>query len=74
MFIRDIINEIYPDQEEPTEPALNIVKVNFIGVLYTVKLALHYFRQQHSAQPKPTQDTSLILQGSMGGYMERPQH
>ncbi|KAL3460220.1 hypothetical protein BJX64DRAFT_290545 [Aspergillus heterothallicus] len=60
----------FEEQDEPEEPVLNIVNINLIGVLYTVKLALYYFRRQHAAQAEPLQDTLLVLQGSMGGYLE----
>ncbi|KAJ5363634.1 uncharacterized protein N7496_009347 [Penicillium cataractarum] len=60
----------FEDQEELEEPALKIVNINLIGVFYTIKLALHCFRRQHAAQLQPMQDTLLVLQGSMGGYLE----
>lgn len=56
--------------EEPEEPKLNIVNVNAIGALYTAKLAVHYFRRQHTQNPDSKQDTVLILQGSLAGYLD----
>jgi short-subunit dehydrogenase len=57
-------------KEEPEEPKLMTTKVNLIGVLYTVKLALHYFYWQH-AQNKGL-DQVLILSRSMAGYLTIP--
>jgi NAD(P)-dependent dehydrogenase (short-subunit alcohol dehydrogenase family) len=59
-----------PGLEEPEEPMLNIVKVNGLGVLYTTKLALHYFRRQRQLDPQASQDQLLILQGSLAGYVD----
>jgi NAD(P)-dependent dehydrogenase (short-subunit alcohol dehydrogenase family) len=57
---------------EPTEPSLKIVEVDLIGVLYTVNLALHYFRQQYDGSQEDDQAQILILQGSMAGYLGLP--
>ena len=59
-----------PELEEPEEPGLNILKVNGIGVLYTSKLALHYFRRQYQQDPDASKDQLLILQGSLAGYLD----
>lgn len=55
--------------EEPTKPSLKIVEVNLIGVLYTVKLALHYFKKQADVLQR---DRCLILLSSMAGYIDAP--
>lgn len=41
------VDEIFEldEGDEPKEPPLNVVKVNFIGYMYTTKLALHYFNK-----------------------------
>lgn len=59
-----------PELEEPEEPMLNIVKVNGLGVMYTSKLALHYFHRQFQVDPQASQDQLLILQGSLAGYVD----
>jgi len=58
--------------EEPEEPKLNIINVNLIGVLYTIKLALHYFRRQHAQNKGDPLDQVLVLQGSLAGYLDLP--
>lgn len=60
------------EAEEPEEPKLNILNVNLIGVLYTVKLALHYFRRQHALNKGDPLDQVLVLQGSLAGYLDLP--
>ncbi|EXJ70662.1 uncharacterized protein A1O5_05652 [Cladophialophora psammophila CBS 110553] len=56
--------------DEPEEPRLNVLDVNLIGALYTIKLALFYFRKQGSSGQ--VQDQNLILQGSLAGYTDFP--
>jgi NAD(P)-dependent dehydrogenase (short-subunit alcohol dehydrogenase family) len=51
------------------KPDLSIVNVNLIGVLYTVKLALHYFRQWPLEESR---DRCLIIKGSVAGYVDQP--
>ncbi|KIW71883.1 hypothetical protein, variant [Phialophora macrospora] len=60
------------EAEEPEEPKLNIVNINLIGVLYTIKLALHYFRRQTALNKGEPLDQVLILQGSLAGYLDLP--
>jgi NAD(P)-dependent dehydrogenase (short-subunit alcohol dehydrogenase family) len=48
------------------------VKVNLVGVLYTIKLALHYFRRQHAQNKENPRDQLLVLQGSLAGYLDLP--
>ncbi|KAF4539099.1 Short-chain dehydrogenase/reductase SDR [Lasiodiplodia theobromae] len=58
---------------EPAEPSLAMVDVNYKGVLYTTKLALHCFRRQHAAalaDGAPPPETSLVLQGSIAAYLD----
>src|SRR6187402_2603874 len=57
---------------EPEEPSLNILNVNMVGVLYTVKLALFYFRKQSAASENRQLDQNLIFTGSMAGYIDVP--
>ena len=56
--------------EEPVEPDLRILNINMVGVLYTVKLAMHYFRRQY--EKNKDVDQLLILQGSLAGYVDLP--
>ncbi|OAL34439.1 hypothetical protein AYO20_06282 [Fonsecaea nubica] len=58
------------EAEEPEEPKLNILNVNLTGVMYTVKLALHYFRRQNALNKGAPLDQVLILQGSLAGYLD----
>ncbi|KAK5045413.1 hypothetical protein LTR84_009277 [Exophiala bonariae] len=62
------VNEV--EKDEPTEPRLNILNVNLTGVLYTIKLALFYFRKQHAENKGQALDQNLILQGSLAGYLD----
>lgn len=55
--------------DEPVKPNLHIVNINVNGVLYTAKLAMHYFRKQPVDESR---DRLLILQGSMAGYVDQP--
>jgi NAD(P)-dependent dehydrogenase (short-subunit alcohol dehydrogenase family) len=54
---------------EPTEPKLRILQINLIGVLYTLKLALHYFRVHPEAE---TRDRCFIFKGSIAGLLDQP--
>jgi NAD(P)-dependent dehydrogenase (short-subunit alcohol dehydrogenase family) len=60
------------DEEDPAEPELNVLNINGIGALYTVKLALHYFRRQTAANKGGAKDQLLVLQGSLAGYLDLP--
>ncbi|OAG38537.1 hypothetical protein AYO21_07197 [Fonsecaea monophora] len=53
----------------PVKPNLRIVNINLIGVLYTVKLAMHYFRKSPVDEHR---DRCLILQGSTAAYVDQP--
>ncbi|KAJ5308799.1 hypothetical protein PENANT_c013G03087 [Penicillium antarcticum] len=59
--------DFFPPTSEtaiPPEPELDIVDINFKGVLYTSYLAVHYFRQS----PDQTKgERNLILTSSIGG-------
>jgi len=54
---------------DPTEPQLRILKINMIAVMYTVKLAMHYFRVQPEA---PDRDRCFIFKGSIAGFLDQP--
>ena len=59
--------EAEPDENgEPLEPDLTCIDINLKAVLYTVKLAMHYWREP----PKEGQDRSLILTASLAGYWD----
>ena len=51
---------------------LNIININLIGALYTVKVALHYFRRQHFLNDGAPLDQVLLVQGSLSGYLDMP--
>lgn len=53
----------------PVKPDLSIVDINLYGVLYTAKLANHYFRRQEIS---PSRDRCLILISSTAGYLDFP--
>ncbi|QDS76216.1 hypothetical protein FKW77_008508 [Venturia effusa] len=56
------------ESEEPQEPDLRVAQVNILGVLYTTKLALHYF----SKSSLPPHEKCLILKSSVAGYIDLP--
>lgn len=58
-----------PDQD-PQEPALSTIDVNLKGLLYTTKLATHYFRRFQNRDGDS--DRCLILKGSMAGFIDWP--
>ncbi|KAJ9144595.1 Adam [Pleurostoma richardsiae] len=61
------------NDQEPAKPNLSIVDVNLYGVLYTVKLTLHYFIKQNGTEVSPSQeDTCLVLIGSGAAYFDVP--
>ncbi|EXJ91556.1 hypothetical protein A1O3_00104 [Capronia epimyces CBS 606.96] len=58
----------------PEKPDLKILNINLIGVMYTIKLALFYFRKQYHAATTlgEKSDSTLVLQGSLAGYVDQP--
>ncbi len=57
---------------DPPAPNILNIRVNLIGVYYTSWLALYYFRLPSQTQTSEQQDKSLILIGSIAGYMDSP--
>lgn len=55
--------------QPPVKPQLKILEINLIGMMYTAKLALHYFRRQPQI---PSRDRCLILKGSIAAYADQP--
>lgn len=55
------------DSDEPKEPNLKIININLIGVVYTSKLAMHYFGKQADHADR---DKCLILKSSLAGYLD----
>lgn len=51
----------------PTKPSMHIVDINLIGVMYTLKLAIHYFRK---SPVDVRRDRCFIFGGSIAGYMD----
>ncbi|KAJ4993881.1 AdhA [Stagonosporopsis vannaccii] len=61
------------DDKEPTKPSLKILNVNLESVMYTAKLAFHYFIKQNGTTPSPSQqDTCLVLIGSGAAFLDVP--
>ncbi|KAH0285513.1 hypothetical protein KCU62_g7507, partial [Aureobasidium sp. EXF-3399] len=61
------------DASGPREPDLKVVDVNLKGVLYTSKLATHYFISQNGkTETKQQEDTCLILIGSGAAFLDCP--
>jgi NAD(P)-dependent dehydrogenase (short-subunit alcohol dehydrogenase family) len=53
----------------PKKPNLKTMDINLTGLLYTVKLAIHYFRRQPI---DASRDRCLILKSSLAGYVDVP--
>lgn len=58
--------------DDPEEPEMQLLGINGTGALYTVKLALHYFRRQFSLDKEASKDQLLVLQSSLAGYLDIP--
>lgn len=53
----------------PVKPNLRILEINLIGLVYTAKLAMHYFRRQ---PVDAARDRCLIIKGSIAAYADQP--
>ncbi len=61
------------EADEPEEPKLLTLDINTIGVFYTTKLALFYFKkQQAQLNDGRKRDRNLVLQASLAGYLDLP--
>jgi NAD(P)-dependent dehydrogenase (short-subunit alcohol dehydrogenase family) len=61
-------NHNIDESDDPLEPDFKILDVNLKGVLYTAKLAMHYFH--HQQRDQPDRDRCLILKSSLAGYID----
>ncbi|KAI0599715.1 15-hydroxyprostaglandin dehydrogenase [Biscogniauxia sp. FL1348] len=59
------------DETEPSEPQLKALDVNLTGVIYTVKLATHYF-QKNAPDPSTGLRGSIICTASNAGLYPFP--
>jgi short-subunit dehydrogenase len=58
---------------EPTKPNSETLDINLNSVMYTAKLAFHYFIKQNGNTPSPShQDTCLVLIGSGAAFLDVP--
>ena len=57
------------DTDEPIKPQLKIVNINLLGVMYTLKLARHYF-MKHPLEAG--RDRCLIVNSSLVGFLDVP--
>lgn len=70
---RDDVFSFDGADQGPHRPDLKIIDVNLKGVLYTAKLAMHYFVLQNGQTPRQSQeDTCLILISSGAGFLDVP--
>lgn len=65
-------DSVFQDQSDPTtgepvKPDLSILETNLVGVMYTTKLALHYFARQPEGSGR---DRCLIMTSSLAGYAD----
>ncbi|KAI9774095.1 MAG: hypothetical protein M1840_005188 [Geoglossum simile] len=58
----------------PPRPDLKNLEVNLLAVMYSVQLAVHYFRLPSSAAPRRGEraDKAVILTGSIMSYLDCP--
>lgn len=57
------------DSDEPSKPLLKILHIDLIGVIYTLKLARHYF-MKHPLDAH--HDRCFIVNGSLVGFLDVP--
>jgi NAD(P)-dependent dehydrogenase (short-subunit alcohol dehydrogenase family) len=57
------------DSDEPVKPNLRIMDINLNGVVYSAKLAMHYFRKQPQDLER---DRCFIIKGSLAGFLDQP--
>ncbi|KAH7140418.1 putative short chain dehydrogenase/ reductase [Dactylonectria estremocensis] len=68
-----VANGSLEDDIESAEPNLSVIDVNLGGVLFTVKLSMHYFVKQNGTEASDSQeDTCLVLASSGAGYLDCP--
>jgi NAD(P)-dependent dehydrogenase (short-subunit alcohol dehydrogenase family) len=65
----DPMHELGDLEIDPEKPDLKVLDVNLYGVMYTTKLAFHYF-QKHPLDDK--HDRCLIVQTSLAAYLDLP--
>ncbi|KAK5082311.1 hypothetical protein LTR05_007457 [Lithohypha guttulata] len=71
IFKADTVYDV--SASEPSKPDLQVLDVNIVGAMYTIKLALHYFVQQNGTEISPKQeDTALVLIGSGASFLDGP--
>lgn len=58
------------DSEEPTKPELKILAIDLIGVIYTLKLARHYFSK--NPLNDESHDRCFIVNASLVGFLDVP--
>lgn len=56
-------------QSDPEKPDLKILDINLYGVMYTTKLAFHYFQKNPMDDDH---DKCLVIQASLAGYLDIP--
>ncbi|CZT15198.1 related to short-chain alcohol dehydrogenase [Ramularia collo-cygni] len=57
----------------PSKPDLKAIDVNLVAVMYSAKLAFHYFVKQNGTEAAPTPiDTCLVLIGSVAAFLDVP--
>ena len=53
--------------DKPTKPSMHIIDINLVGVMYSLKLAIHYFRRSATDTDR---DRCFIFGGSIAGYLD----
>ena len=65
---REVDQVFLYEEDEPVKPELSTIDVNLNSVLYTAKIAMHYFIKQNGTTPSTLQeDTCLVLISSGAG-------
>ncbi|USW50069.1 Putative short-chain dehydrogenase/reductase SDR, NAD(P)-binding domain superfamily [Septoria linicola] len=63
----DVLEHEEDESGDPIEPQLATLKVNTVGVFYTIKLALYYFPKQPEVGDR---DRCIIITSSLSGYLD----
>jgi NAD(P)-dependent dehydrogenase (short-subunit alcohol dehydrogenase family) len=58
-----------PWKSEFIKPRLDCLQVNLVGVIFTLKLAVHHMRNQPESGNR---DRCFIFQGSLAVYIDQP--
>ncbi|KAK2763780.1 hypothetical protein FQN54_009397 [Arachnomyces sp. PD_36] len=59
----------FDETDEPVKPDMRVLDINQTGVIYTTKLAFHYFNKQPETEDR---ERCLVLTASIAGFLDLP--